>query len=117
MPKIRATKEVKYASVLRHPGDVFDVPSERDAKLIIAIGKGEIVPAGKSAKAKAAEPAPEPAPKEKVEPEKAKPEPKDEPAAEPETKPVAEPAKDEQETEAETASKRKYTRRDMTAGS
>jgi len=110
MPKIRATKELKYASVLRHPGDVFDVPSERDAKLIIAIGKGEIVPAGKGAKAKAAEPDPEPAPK-------AKPEPKPEPAAEPETKPDAEPAKDEQETEAETASKRKYTRRDMTAGS
>lgn len=98
MPKVRALKEVRYASTVRHPGDVFDVANDRDVRLLVAIGKVELVPSGKAAKAgKADEPA-------KVEPAKVEPV-ADKPAAEPET---------EAETEA-AATKRRYQRRDMTA--
>lgn len=42
MPKIRALKEVKYAGSLRRPGDVFEA-TDREAKLLAAIKKAELV--------------------------------------------------------------------------
>ena len=44
MPKVRAIKETRYAAITRMPGDVFHVASDRDAKLLVAIRKVELVP-------------------------------------------------------------------------
>lgn len=117
MPKVRAIKEVKYASTLRHPGDTFDIANDRDARLLIAVGKVELVPSGPAKKAEKAEHA------AKVEATKVEPEAPEEDkpevrAVEPEAveAETPEPATSDDQADTPASRRGRYARRDMTSG-
>jgi len=121
MPKVRAIKEVRYASTLRHPGDTFDIANDRDARLLIAVGKVELLPSGPARKAEKAEHAAK-VEATKVEPETAeedKPEAKDAnlaPFADeaPELE-APEPSTSADQADTPASRRGRYARRDLTS--